>query len=153
MMTGYPDDLVSFLKTQDEDKLFDLTEHKDKRSKRANGLLWECIGQLAVALMTDKWTVYLRMLKRYGAYEYICVKPKAVNTIRRLWREIEVVGELTINGQKAVELLCYHGSHTYNTQEFSHLLNGVISEMKEIGIPTPQEQELERAISEWEKHE
>ena len=39
-----------------------------------------------------------------------------------------------------------------NTKEFSVLLDGVISEMKEMGIPTPAEKDLDRALKEMEKH-
>lgn len=153
-MTGRPEELVKFLFNQDRDKVFDLTEHKEKRSNNANRLLWECLGELAVALKSDKWSIYLLMLKRYGKYTYICVKPNAVESMQKQWRESEIIDEdFTLNGEKAVQMLCYFGSSTYNTQEFSHLLDGVISEMKEVGIPTPMEKDLERAVAQWEKNE
>lgn len=151
-MTGKAEDLVKFLFNQDREKLFDLTEHKEKRSNNANKLLWECLGQLAEALRTDKWSVYLLMLKRYGKYTYICVKPSAVESMKKQWRESEIIDEdFTLNGEKAVQMLCYFGSSTYNTQEFSHLLDGVISEMQECGIPTPAERDLERAVAQLER--
>lgn len=102
--------------------------------------------------VTDKWSIYLLMLKRYGKYTYICVKPNAVPAIKKQWRECEELGEIDINGEKAVQMLCYFGSSTYNTKEFSHLLDGVISEMDLIGLETPGEKELERAVEQWEKN-
>lgn len=151
-MTGYPEELVRYLFNQDRDKLFDLEEHKEKRSNNSNALLWKCLGELAVAMRTDKWSVYLLMLKRYGKYTYICVKPDLVEAVQKQWRESEVIDEnFSLNGQKAVQMLCYFGSSTYNTKEFSVLLDGVISEMKEQGIPTPEERELERVIEQWER--
>lgn len=152
-MTGKPEELVRFLFNQDHNKLFDLTEHKEKRSNNANRLLWECLGELAVALKSDKWSIYLLMLKRYGKYTYICVKPNAVESMQKQWRESEIIGDIDINGEKAVQMLCYFGSSTYNTQEFSHFLDGVISEMAEVGLPTPAEKDLERAVAQWEKNE
>jgi hypothetical protein len=38
-----------------------------------------------------------------------------------------------------------------NTKEFSTLLDGVISEMEEMGIDTPEQRELDRAIENWGK--
>lgn len=129
----------------------EVKKHRDKRSLNANALLWSCINKIASAMRTDNWSVYLLMLKRYGQYTYICVKPDAVEGVKKQWRECEELGEIDINGQKAVQLLCYYGSSTYNTQEFSVLLDGVISEMKEMGLTTPEEEKLERALELWEK--
>ena len=66
-------------------------------------------------------------------------------------RECEVIGEVDINGQKAVQMLCYFGSSTYDTKEFSRLLDGVISEMQEMGLETPTSEDMRRALEQWEK--
>ena len=124
---------------------------RQKRSLDANGLLWHCLGKIAEALRTDKWEVYLLMLKRYGKYTYICVKPNMVDAMKMQWRESEVIGEVDINGQKAVQMLCYFGSSTYDTKEFSVLLDGVISEMAEMGLQVPTSQDMQRALEQWER--
>lgn len=135
------------------DKDLDVTIklYKEKRSLNANALLWDCLGKIAVALRTDKWNVYLMMLKRYGKYTYICVKPNVVEAVKAQWRECEEIGEININGEKAVQLLCYFGSSTYDSKEFSVLLDGVISEMKGIGLETPSEREFDMVIESWKK--
>jgi hypothetical protein len=152
-MTGKAEEIIKWLFNQDREKLFDITEHWEKRSRDANALLWACLGELAGALRSDKWTVYLQMLKRYGQYTYICVKPKAVEAIKKQWRECEEIGHITIDGQDSVQMLCYFGSSTYNSKEFSILLDGVISEMKELGLDTPADRELKRAIRQMEEKE
>lgn len=133
--------------------LLDITvqKHREKRSIGANALLWKCLGDIAAALMADKWDVYLQMLKRYGKYTYICVKPSVVAAVKSQWRESEVIGDIKINGSDAVQMLCYFGSSTYNTHEFSVLLDGVISEMEEIGLETPCSEDMRRAIERIEK--
>lgn len=150
-MTGNAEQIIKYLFQQDREKLFDITEHKEKRSRNANSLLWACLGEIASALKTDKWEVYLQMLKRYGQFTYICVKPTAVEGVKKQWRECEEIGHVNINGQDSVQMLCYFGSSTYNSKEFSILLDGVVSEMKEIGLETPADREMERAIKELEK--
>lgn len=124
---------------------------RKKRSLDANGLLWHCLGALAADMGVDKWQVYLVMLKRYGKFTYVVVKENAVEAMKAQWRECEVVGEVTVNGKKAVQMLCYFGSSTYNTKEFSVLLNGVISEMKELGLDTPTSAEMQAALDRWEE--
>jgi hypothetical protein len=71
--------------------------------------------------------------------------------VRAQWRECEVIGEVNINGQKAVQMLCYFGSSTYDTKEFGRLLDGVISEMQEMGLETPASEDMRRALEQWEK--
>lgn len=150
-MIGKADKLIRWLTTQDNEKTFEIQEHKEKRSLNANALLWKCLGEMATSLRTDKWDVYLEMLKRYGTYTYICVKPKAVDAVKKQWRECEEIGHIDINGADSVQMLCYYGSSTMNTKEFSTLLDGVISEMEEMGIDTPEQRELDRAIEQWEQ--
>lgn len=146
------DDIGNLEELKEKDLDIDIHAHREKRSLSANALLWHCLGEIATALKTDKWSVYLLMLKRYGKYTYACIKPGAVDAFKKEWRECEEVGEVNINGQKSVQMLCYFGSSTYNTKEFSTLLDGVISEMKEMGIPTPIDKELERALELWQKN-
>lgn len=126
-------------------------KHRQKRSLDANATLWLCLGRIANALRADKWDIYLQMLKRYGKYTYICVKPNVVEAVQKQWRECEVIGEVEIGGKKAVQMLCYFGSSTLNTQEFSILLDGVISEMKEMGLETPTTEDMRRSLEQWER--
>ena len=126
-------------------------EEGKKRSLNANKLLWHCIGEIAKSVGADKWKVYLMALRRYGKFTYLCAKPEAVEDIKKEWREVEVLGPLTINGKKATQLLCYFGSSSYTKKEFSQLLDGVISEMKEMRLETPDEEHIREAIEQWEK--
>lgn len=137
---------------KDADKLsIKAVKFRQKRSLDANALLWVCLQSIATTLRADKWQIYLQMLKRYGKYTYICVKPSVVEAVKQQWRETEELGEVQINGQTAVQLLCYFGSSTYNTQEFSTLLDGVISEMKEMGLDTPTSEDMKRSLEQWER--
>lgn len=144
---------------QEVDKLKDkklsikAVQYREKRSLDANAMLWACLGEIATAMTppADKWDVYLQMLKRYGKYTYICVKPNVVEAMKAQWRECEVIGEVDINGQKAVQMLCYFGSSTLNTKEFSVLLEGVISEMREMGLQTPPSKEMRLVLEAWDK--
>lgn len=131
----------------------EIEKHRERRSTDANALLWACLGSIAAAIQSDKWSVYLQMLKRYGKYTYIVVREQAVEGVKRQWRECEVIGEIEINGEKAVQMLCYFGSSLYNTKEFSVLLDGVISEMREMGLETPADQDVRASLEELEKRE
>lgn len=124
-------------------------QYREKRSLDANAYLWVLLQKLAEVLRTDKWSVYLQMLKRYGQFTYIVVKPHAVDGIKKQWRECEEVGEIKINGEKAVQMLCYYGSSTYDTREMSVLIDGVVSECNDLGIETLSPDELRRIKEQW----
>lgn len=148
-MTGKATEIIKYLADQDQEKEWELKEHKEKRSLDANGLLWACLQEIAVALRSDKWSIYLQMLKRYGKFSYVIVRENAVEAMKKQWRELEEVGEIDIHGEKAVQLLCYYGSSTYNKKEFSVLLDGVISEMREMGLTPPPDRQTKELLSRW----
>lgn len=139
-----------------QQEMLDITikKHTKKRSLNANALLWKCISEIAQSMTPpqDKWDIYLYMLKRYGKYTYICVKPNVVEAVKRQWRECEEIGKVNINGTEAVQMLCYFGSSTYDSKEFSILLDGVIGEMDQMGLQLPLPEQVDKAIREWEEH-
>ena len=142
-----------------KDKALKITAElfKSKRSKNANALLWDCIGQIAKAKRQDKWVVYLDILKHYGKYTYGIFKKNdsLVQNLKKIWREVEVIGDVEVNGkngtQPGVQCLLYYGSSTYDTQEFNELLQCVFAEMEGMGLETPTQQELQRSLEEWEQ--
>ena len=126
-------------------------QYREKRSLNANAYLWVLLQKMAEVLHTDKWSLYLQMLKQYGQFTYVIVKPSAVDAVKKQWRECEEIGEIDVNGTKAVQMLCYYGSSTYDAKEFSILLDGVISEAKDLGIETLPSEELERMMEQYGK--
>lgn len=132
--------------------------YREKRSKDANALLWACLGEMAAALRADKWDLYLSMLKQYGKYTYIVVKEEAAEAVKRQWRESEIIGAIKMkdaNGNQipAVQMLCYYGSSTYNSQEFSVLLDGLKYEMEQAGLEPPPSREMKRVIEQLEQRD
>lgn len=138
-------------KLKDERISIEIKKYRKKRSLDANGLLWACIGDIAKAINADKWDVYLTMLKRYGVYTYGVFKESKIEQVKKMWRETEVVGEVNVNGEKGIQMLLYFGSSTYDTAEFSRLLDGVISEMKEMGLQVPASKETQALLEAWGK--
>ena len=124
---------------------------REKRSKDANALFWACVGEIASAVRSDKWDIYLNLLKSYGKYSYVIVPENAVERMKEMWRETEVVGDIDVNGRKAVQMLCYYGSSTYDTKDMSRLIDGTMQEMDNLEIPRPDGGEIRRALEEWQR--
>lgn len=129
----------------------EIKQYRPHRSLDANAYLWVLLEKLATALCTTKDELYLLMLARYGVFTHVIVKSQAVDRIIAEWRTVRNLGEVTINGQKGVQLQCYFGSSTYDSKEMARLIDGVVSECKECGIETLPPAELARMNQEWGK--
>lgn len=125
-------------------------KYSKRRTNDANALMWHCIQQLASIEGKDKWDVYLDMLKHYGVFSPVTIRADAYESFKTQWRECEIVGEFEQDGIKKLSVLCYFGSHTYTTKEFSRLLDGIKQEMESNGLQPPASEELRRAVEEWE---
>ena len=143
LLQGY-DDLSKI-----DDLDIELKKHREKRSLNANAYCWVLLQKLAEKLNTSKDDLYLIMLERYGQFTHLVVKPNVVDKVKEEWRTCRVLGEITVNGKKGVQLQCYFGSSTYNSKEMSTFIDGIISECKEQGIETMTPNELERLKIEW----
>ena len=126
-------------------------KHRERRSLDANAYLWVLLQKMAEALERDKWGLYLEKLGEYGVFTHIIVKPHMVDKVKEEWRAVKELGEVCVNGTTGIQLQCYFGSSTYNTKEMSVLIDGVVSEAKEMGIETLSPAELERMKAEWGK--
>ena len=128
-------------------------KHREKRSRDANALLWACLGEIANVTGETNWERYLKALKDYGQFTYVVVKEKAVEAMKKAWRECQEVGEIEVNGQKAVQMICYFGSSTYDSKQFSRLLEGVVQDMRDLGLQPPPSKEMKQALERLEKDE
>lgn len=129
----------------------EVKQYRQRRSLDANAYMWVLLSKMAVALNTTKDDLYIEMLDRYGVFTHIIVKPEVAERVKAEWRTVRELGEVTVNGKTGIQLQCYFGSSTYNTKEFSVLLDGVVSECKEIGIETLPPDEVESLKALWGK--
>lgn len=127
----------------------EIKQKRKVRSLNANAALWVLLGEMAAKLRTSKDELYLEMLTRYGVFTHVVVKPNVVDRVKAEWRTVRELGEVTINGQTGIQLQCYFGSSTYNTQEFTRLLDGVISEAREMGITLISDADRALMLAEW----
>lgn len=124
---------------------------RKKRSLDSNAYLWVLLQRMAEKLNTSKDELYLEVLERYGQFSPVVVRPEAVARMKAEWRTVKVLGEVNVNGQTGIQMLCFYGSHGYDQSEMGALLDGVTSEAKEIGVETLPPAEVERMVSEWGK--
>lgn len=131
----------------------EIKQHRQRRSLNANAYMWVMLSKMAEVLHTTKDELYIEMLDRYGVFTHIVVKPSVVERVKEEWRTVRELGEITVNGKSGIQLQCYFGSSTYDTKEMSVLIDGIVSECKELGIETLPPAELQILKDEWDKEE
>ena len=146
-MTGTPNQIINYLLEQDKNKLFDISEHYEKRSLNANNMMWALIVKIADALRLSKEEVYFQMLKDYGQSEVISLLSEI--NVEGYFKYYEVIGESMLNGKEFKHIRIFKGSSEYDTREMNILLQGVVEEAKALGIETMTEKELNILKENW----
>lgn len=137
-MTGNKNEIIKWLYFQDEDSLFEIKELKRHRTLTQNSYLWKLINEIANQVGKTKEDVYLQMLKDYGQSEIISVKSNI--DITGYFKYYEVI--CTID--KFTNYRIYKGSSEFTTLEMKYLLDGVIQECENLGIPTLTEEQIQK---------
>lgn len=141
-MIGKPEYLLKWLYHQDEDKVFEIKECKEKRSLSQNAYAWKLITELGNVLRKSKEEIYLQMLKDYGVSDIIVVLSK-VNP-GGYFKYYEKVRDVIINGNTFSQYKVFKGSSEFDTKEMSVFIDGIIQEAENLGIPTLTPEEITR---------
>lgn len=156
MITGTPNDLVLFLMGADREQLYDLTEHKEKRSINQNSYYWALLGKVAQKTRVSSAEIHNRNLRDLGLVlridggvvpvylpdndesEQIALKAETYH--------LKPTSE-TNEGKCGKLFRCYvmlRGSSSFNTEEMTALLDLMIQEAQAVGVETLTPAELAR---------
>lgn len=150
-MIGNPEEISKWLWKQDKEQLFEIKEWKKKRSLNANAYAWKLIGEIAEVLRSSKDEVYLEMLKRYGQSEMISVRSDI--SLLGFIKYYEEAGRSKLNGKEFIHYRVYKGSSEYDTREMAVLIDGIVSEAKDLDIETLTPAELAAIKDQWKEEE
>ena len=120
----------------DNDKLYDvkISVYSDKRTKTMNSYYWVLVTQLANELRTSKDELHEQLIKRYSQRDFISLLANINPSDYFPYYEYQSTYKHNNNTFKSY--LVFKRSSDMNKQEFSILLDGLISECKEVGIST-----------------
>ena len=134
----------------------EIKKHRKKRSLTANAYYWSLLTKLADALKAPTTLVHNLILRDYGQMEryggkivYV-VLPDTAEAEDKAGRaetyHLKPTSQIKCgnDGQTYRTWMLLRGSSTYNTHEFSRLLDGLIEECKAVGIETMTPAELAR---------
>ena len=148
-MIGKFDEIVIWMSTQPRDRLFEIKEHKEKRSLTANAYAWVLIGKIADALRTSKDETYLEMLKRYGQSEMVSVLSSI--DVSGYFKYYEPIANTMLQGKEFTHYKIYKGSSEYDTREMAVLIDGIVSEAELLCIEVIPEAEINRLKEMWKQ--
>lgn len=149
---------------QDKDLLIEVKPWKDKRSLDANAYYWALIEKIAATIGLAKPVLHNKMLRRYGVLKQVDGENEMVLVPDTDAAENEILNasgyhyrptslnKIREDGKSFRAYLVLKGSHEYNTAEMAALIDGVISEAKDLGIETIPDEEFERMMDQYEKH-
>ncbi len=126
---------------------YDIVKHRKKRSNDANALCWAICTEIANVLRTDKDSIYLDMLKKYGQSDVVSVRTDV--DVKGYFKYYDVFGTGTVNGKEFTHYKVYKGSSEYDTREMSILIDGIIDEAKALDIEVISEREKSLLLEEW----
>ena len=126
---------------------------RQRRSLDANAYCWVLIDRLAEKVGESKEAVYRQYITNIGGNsEIVCVKNNAVERLCDGWRR-NGIGWQTETFDSKIEgctnVILYYGSSVYDTAQMARLLDLIIQDCKELGIPTETPAKIAEMKSLW----
>ena len=130
----------------------------------ANAYYWQLLSKVAEKLLLTKPHAHNIMLRRYGqkliiggelAYVVIPNTEEAEQTADEAETYHVKPTSQVKEGKGGIMYRTYimlRGSSDYDTKEMSTLIEGLVSDAKELGIETMSAEELERMMQQYEEH-
>lgn len=142
-----------------KDKEVDLTlkAHREKRSLDANAYYWTMLTKLADKLHISNQHCHNALLASYGEVEMIDGQVVEIQ-IKESEKALHEVREASEHHLKPTSNIVFRdgelyrtyqmmkGSSQYDSKQMSRLINGLLDECREQGIPTITDEEAERMV-------
>lgn len=132
-----------------------VVQYREKRSLDANAYCWKLMSEMAEILHTSKEEIYERMLQLYGSNatdedgNLITISVPAKVDIKNADIHCAFMGKGYVGEKEFNHYRLIKGSSMYDTKEMSILIDGVISECKELGIETLPPGEIAMMKERW----
>lgn len=136
--------------------LYDLEvkEHRKKRSLDANAYAWVLIHKLAEVERITPEEVYLLNIPKIGNNcTPVCLRECDVQRFIKSWESnglgwpVKDLGPSQVPGCR--NLMAYHGSSTYDTEQMSRLIDNLVQDCKALDIETLTPEKLALMMEGW----
>lgn len=130
-----------------------LTTHREKRSLDANAYFHVLVDKIRGVTGYSFSRVKNELITSYGQIEYLMGQQVVIKTnippdkmVEQETLHCKPVKVEIQDGKEITFYRVYRGSHTYNTEEMSKLIDGTVQEAKDLGIETMTRTQIERMM-------
>ena len=140
----------------DDNKEYELKEHRPKRSIQANNYFWALLGELCFELDLNVLDEYKKRVKELGIFRQWTIDRDNLKTFNKMWTSqgiawfTEVV-DIAVDNKIVVN--AYYGSSSYNSKQMSKLIDGLVQDCKAVGIETKTAEEINSLLKGVDKSE
>ena len=145
-----------FDRTKDKELNIEIKEHREKRSLNANAYFHVLVAKIAEIQGVSHSEIHNHLISEYGFMDEDIKNIILDDNIP--WQKLDnihlrptAITKVLDNGRLYRVYYVMRGSHTYDTKEMSRLIDGTVSEAKELGIETMTPNEIERMKQQWGK--
>lgn len=137
-LIGNKNKIISWLLNQEENKIFEIKEYKEKRNLDQNAKYYKLLNELALTLKIGVEELHFEMLKNHSVRYQILI-PKDIELRGIKYYELKKTIKKDNKLFNIYEV--YVPSHELKTDEFAMLLNGLIEECREqnLEVRSPDE--------------
>lgn len=133
---------------------FEIKKASAKRSLDANAFCWVLVDKIAEKMNLPKKEVYRNAIREIGGVsEMVCVQDKAVERLRSGWEKNGDGWQTDTRPSKlpgCTNVILYYGSSVYDTAQMSRLIDLLIQEAEQLGIPTLRDEAAD-LLERWQK--
>lgn len=156
IFTGCAKDLIFQLARLDDEKIYDVIPHREKRSLSQNAYYYVLLGKVADKLRISKARLHNDMLQHFGQYaeidgQRVYVTIPDTEECEKQAMESQTVhlkpSSSTMFGKDGVTYrtwIMLKGSHELSVNEMSVLLDGLVQEARQLDIEVLTPDELAR---------
>lgn len=154
LLKGTVDELIPKMLKLDRTHVYRIEEEKEEKKKEkrtltANRYYWVLLGKLAKVLRTSNEELHEQLIKRYShTIDYFSTLAEV--DIRKYGiKYFDISRTYKNNGKIFNSYIVYKPSSEMEKEEFSYLLDGLISECKEVDIEVLTPDELLDLKNRW----
>lgn len=125
-----------------------------RRSLDANAYCWVLVGEIAKKVGLSKNEVYRKAILDSGVYTVHCVPDKMLEQSIQDWESFGLgfqVETFPSKTKDCTNAIFYKGSHYYDSKQMAKLIDGLIHEAEQLGIPTITPKEAAELTAKWGK--